>query len=287
MAQLARPHYRTLVNLALIATTVLLSVNARAEKALIAVASNFSAPMQRIVTEFEKQTPHRIHSTFGSSGKMYAQIMHGAPFDAFFSADQVRPQLLETNNKTLPASRITYAIGRIALWSRQPVKGLENAEIVKLGRYNKLALANPTLAPYGLAAKQTLEYIQLEKLSQPKWVRGENIGQTYQFVHTGNADIGFVALSQIIGEGGESHIKSGSAWVVPAHYHQPILQDAVLLSHGEKNSAAIEFMAFMQSETAYAILNEFGYGAFNTAQPPQKHIDPIRTSAEPTAHSAN
>ena len=258
----------------LLIVMLMCSANSRADQALVAVASNFNAPMQRLVAEFEAQSSHRITLTFGSSGKIYAQILNGAPYDAFFSADQDRPQRLESAGLTVATSRFTYATGRLALWASNSNAQVNNAEIIRAGNYNKLALANPTLAPYGQAAQQTLTHLGLAQTSQPHWVLGENIGQVYQFVKTNNADAGFVALSQIMMAG---QIKDGTAWVVPSHYHQPILQDAVVLTRGSNNPAVLAFMAYVKTAQAQAILNDFGYLTANTQSAPAASVNNTST----------
>jgi molybdate transport system substrate-binding protein len=226
------------------------------EEITVAVASNFTAPMKAIVAGFEKSSGHKVKLSFGSSGKFYAQIKNGAPFQVFFSADQAKPKALEQDGLAVPESRVTYAIGILALWSAKPGSIDGDATILKQGNFNKLALANPKLAPYGTAAVDVLENLKLKKVTQAKWVQGENIAQTYQFVRTGNADIGFVALSQIIDK---DRVQRGSAWVVPNHLHRPILQDAVLLRSGESSQAAQQLLRFAQGKKAREIIESHGY----------------------------
>lgn len=228
----------------------------KAEQISAAVASNFTAAMRGIVSEFEKISGHHVLLSFASSGGFYAQINHGAPFDVFFSADQIKPAALERAGLAVAGSRFTYAIGTLALWSATP--GLIDAEasVLQRGDFRKLALANPRLAPYGAAAVQVLENLQLKQSTEAKWVLGENIVQTWQFVSTGNADIGFVALAQIIGTGNEER---GSHWLVPQKLYTPIRQDAVLLRRAEKSRAARELLQFVRGEQAAAISAGFGY----------------------------
>lgn len=235
-------------------STVLLA--ARADTVTVAVASNFTAPMSDIAAAFERETGHEVRLAFGSSGKIVAQIRQGAPFDAFFSADQAKPEALQTLGLAVPDSRFTYAIGALALWSSRPDLPLEGAGVLRQGDYHKLALANPRLAPYGEAAVEVLDGLALTESTRPHWVQGENIAQTYQFVRTGNATLGFVALSQIMTEG---DVRSGSVWIVPDDLHSPIRQDAVLLRRGEDNDGARAFMDYMRGEDARAIIHDYGY----------------------------
>lgn len=232
------------------------SQSALAEEIKVAVASNFTAAMNDIVAEFEQHSGHKVLLSFGSSGKFYAQIKNGAPFQAFFSADQAKPAALEEDGLVVAHSRFTYAVGALALWSSKPGLVDDKAGILKRGNFNKLALANPRLAPYGLAAVEVLESLQLKNAIEPKWVQGENIAQTWQFVSTGNADIGFVALSQIMSEG---KIVEGSAWVVPADLHSSIKQDAVLLRKGANSEAAVALLNFVRGEQARKIIEAYGY----------------------------
>jgi molybdate transport system substrate-binding protein len=229
---------------------------AGAEEVNIAVASNFTAPMKEIVAEFEKSSGHQVRLSFGSSGKFFAQIKHGAPFMVFFSADQAKPQALEKEGLVVPSSRFTYAIGALALWSIQPGVVDSDATRLKNGNFNKLALANPKLAPYGAAALQVLDSLALREVTRSKWVKGENIAQTFQFVSTGNADIGFVGLSQIMNKG---NIKEGSTWIIPSDLYSPIQQDAVLLQRGESSPAARALLRFVRSDRGKEIIHSYGY----------------------------
>jgi len=227
-----------------------------AEEITVAVASNFTASMKSIVRQFERDTRHKVKLVFGSSGKFYAQIKNGAPFQAFLSADQDKPIALEKEKLILENSRFTYATGRLALWSSTLNVADLRALILSQGHYNKLALANSKLAPYGRATEEILSNLLLIGQTKGKWVKGENISQTYQFVSTGNADLGFVALSQIMTD---KQITRGSAWIVPEHLHQPIKQDAVILLAGKGSPATIELMQFMISEEAKLIMESHGY----------------------------
>lgn len=246
---------------------------AHAEKITLAVASNFTGAMKEIAAAFEQQSGHQVDLVFGSSGKFAAQISNGAPFQAFFSADQAKPVALENNGLAVPGSRFTYAMGTLALWSADPGlidghSGVPQRLPVERS-FNKLAMANPKLAPYGAAALAVLRALQLEAATRGQWVQGENIAQTYQFVASGNADIGFVALSQILAKGDETdgEVKEGSAWIVPETLHPPIRQDAVLLRRGEDSPATREFLMFVRSEKAAGIIQSHGYRIDNSPQP--------------------
>lgn len=229
---------------------------AYADDLSVAVASNFAEPMKKLAVSFEQETGHKLLLSFGASGKFYAQIKNGAPFQVFLSADQEKPAALEKEGFVVPDSSFTYALGALALWSRNLELNDKGADVLRSGKFNKLALANPRLAPYGVAAVEVLENLQLQETTQAKWVMGENIAQTWQFVSTGNADLGFVALSQIITEG---KIKKGSAWIVPSPLYHPIKQDVVLLRRGENNRAARELLDFLRGEKATQIIEAWGY----------------------------
>jgi len=206
----------------------------------IAVAANFAAPMKRIAEEFERDTGHKAVLSYGATGKFYAQITNGAPFDVFLSAD----------------GRFTYATGRLVLWSAKTDLVDDKAAVLVRNDFKYLAIASPKLAPYGAAAMETLTRIGMLPLLQPKLVTGESIGQTFSMIFTGNADLGFVAVSQVFEDG---KLKSGSAWVVPATLHSPLKQDAVLLARARNNPAALQLMTFLKSDQARAIINSFGY----------------------------
>lgn len=229
---------------------------ATASEVMIAVAANFTAPMKAIIARFEQATGHRVRVSYGATGKFYAQIRNGAPFEALLAADQRRPALLDSEGVGVPGSRFTYATGTLVLWSAQPDKVGDGPELLEAGAFNKLSLANPKLAPYGEAAIQTLEALGLRDQLEPKFVMGENIAQTFQFVDTGNADLGFVALSQVMRDG---EIRKGSGWVVPAELHEPIRQDAVVLKKGEHNAALQALMAYLQSDATRTLIQSYGY----------------------------
>ena len=222
----------------------------------VAVAANFAAPMQKIAASFEKDTGHKAALSFGATGKFYAQIRNGAPFAVLLAADDETPARLLQDGLGVLGSNFTYAMGRLALWSAQP--GMVDDQGAVLGRPlpGKLALADARLAPYGAAALQVLVQRGLADRLRPQWVTGENIGQTFQFVKTGNAALGFVALSQVMVDG---KIASGSAWVVPASLHEPIRQDAVLLKAGEHNAAAKALLQYLRSDAARTVMRGYGY----------------------------
>lgn len=234
----------------------------------VAVASNFTKPMQVLTSEFEKTHHHKVNLSFNSSGKIFAQIQHGAPYDAFFSADQAKPEKLETLEFTQPDSRFTYAIGRLAIWSADTKTintkdGSFDPASLKSPAFKKIAIANPKLAPYGLAAIQSIDALGLTSIVDNRLVKGENISQTYQFTLTGNAQAGFVALSQIFSGG---KITKGSAWIIPDHLHQPIKQDAVIIQRDrtiEEQVAVNDFFKFIKSSTAKNIISNYGYKVSN------------------------
>ena len=229
---------------------------AHAAEVSVAVATNFTAPMQKIAARFEQDTGHKAVLAFGSTGRFYAQIRNGAPFQVLLAADDETPARLEREGVGVPGSRFTYATGRLVLWSSQP--GLVDAqgEVLRSGRVDRLALADPKLAPYGAAAIETLGALGVLEALRPRFVQGENIAQAHQFVATGNAALGFVALSQVFSDG---RLTSGSAWVVPAHLHAPIRQDALLLEKGRDNPAATALLQYLRGDKARAVLRSYGY----------------------------
>lgn len=234
---------------------------ASAEEVHAAVAANFTEAMKSVVEKFEAETGHEVILSFGSSGKLLAQIKNGAPFEVFLSADQAKPKALESADMVVKDSRFTYAVGALALWSTIPDFINNNGDRLQSGDFNKLALANPKLAPYGLAATQVLEALNLTEATQAQWVQGENIAQTYQFVATGNANLGFVALSQIMSDG---HVSEGSSWIVPTDLYSPIRQDAVLLERGADNEAAVALLNYLKSDSvAHEIIHSYGYQTEN------------------------
>ena len=239
-----------------IATLVTLSLPCQAAEVNAAVAANFAAPMQRIAMTFEQETGHRAILSFGSTGNLYAQIRNGAPFQILLSADRQTPAKLESEGLGLTGSRFTYAVGRLVLWSKQPGFVDEKGQVLRVGKFDRLAIANPKLAPYGAAAIQTLTQLGLLTSMESKLVQGENIAQAFQFVATENAQLGWVALSQVMVEG---KIAQGSAWIVPFKLHAPIAQDAILLIKGRDNPAALALMRYLQSDRVKAIIRSYGY----------------------------
>ncbi len=229
---------------------------AAAGEAQIAVAANFTAPMKALIARFEEQTGHQVKASYGSTGKLYAQIKNGAPFEALLAADQRRPLLLAEEGVAVPDSRFTYAVGALVLWSAEAGAVADGPALLEAGDFARLSIANPKLAPYGEAAMQTLERLGVAEAVAPKLVRGENIAQTYQFVDTGNAEVGFIALSQVMVDGA---IGKGSGWVVPAEMHAPISQDAVVLERGADNPVVAELFAFLKTAPSRALIQDYGY----------------------------
>lgn len=219
----------------------------------VAVAANFTAPAKAIAVAFAAKTGHHAILSFGSSGQFYTQITHGAPYEVFLSADADRPRKAEQDGVGVPGTRFSYAIGRLVLWSATPGLVDDKGQVLATGRFNKLSIAEPTAAPYGLAAIQTLNKMGLYSKVQAKIVKGTSITQAYDFVRTGAAELGFVALSQVIDDTG------GSRWLVPSSYHAPIDQQAILLFTGDKNPAAKAFISFLKSPEARAIIKRYGY----------------------------
>ena len=235
---------------------VLLTSAVFAGEVHVAVAANFTAPMKRIVEEFEKDTGHKTILSFASTGKLFAQMSNGAPFDVFLSADDETPVKLEKDGIAVAGTRFTYATGRLVLWSAKPGLVDDKAAVLMRNDFKRLAIAAPKLAPYGAAAMEVLTKIGMLTLLQTKLVTGDSIGQAFSMVATGNAELGFVAISQVFEEG---KLKNGSAWVVPASLHSPLRQDAVLLARARSNPAALQLLTFMNSGQARAIMYSFGY----------------------------
>lgn len=240
----------------LILAGLLAAPGASAAEVQVAVAANFTAPMQRLAPLFEQQTGHKVVAAYGSTGKFFSQINNGAPFEVFLAADDETPARLERNGGAVIGTRFTYAVGRLVLWSRQTGVVDGNGEVLRGDGFGRLAIADPKLAPYGAAAVQTLRSLGLLERLQPRFVTGESITQTHQFVATGNAPLGFVALSQVQADG---RIAEGSGWVVPASLHEPIVQQAVLLTKGRDNPAARALLDFLRSEPARALIRSYGY----------------------------
>jgi len=240
----------------LVAWLIVFFKPACAADVFIAVASNFSAPIQKITPLYEKESGNKVILSLGSTGGFYAQIKNGAPYQIFLSADTQTPNKLVQEGLALKETQFTYAIGRLALWSAKDNYVDTAGNILKTQPFQKLAIANPKLAPYGLAALETLKSLALWSGLESKIVQGESIAQAYQFVMTENAELGFVALSQVLQDG---KISSGSAWIVPHHLHTPIQQDAVLLKAGKDSVAAVSLLRFIKSAKAQSIISSFGY----------------------------
>ena len=233
------------------------SLAAHAEEVSVAVAANFATPMQKIAVLFTQDTGHTATLSMGSTGKFYAQIKNGAPFHVLLSGDDETPRRLEKENAIAPQTRFTYAVGKLVLWSKQAGFVDAQGDVLRKGNFSHLAIADPKLAPYGAAAIETLQALGLLTKLQPRLVQGESIGQAYQFVASGNAQLGFVALSQVMSN---DRITEGSAWLVPPHLYQALRQDAVILKNGKDNKAATALMAYLKTEKARAVIRSFGYG---------------------------
>jgi molybdate transport system substrate-binding protein len=231
----------------------LTSSTAHSAEVLVAVAANFAAPMQRIAAAFETDTGHRAKIAVGATGAFYTQIRNGAPFDVLLAADDETPARIEADALAVKGSRFTYAVGRLALWSAKPGVVDDHGEVLEREDLDRIAIANPKLAPYGKAAVETMQKLGVYERLEPRIVQAENIGQAFQFVATGNAPIGFVALSQVTQA-------KGSKWIVPDDLHAPLRQDAVLLAHGKNNEAATALMRYLKGDKARGIIRAYGYG---------------------------
>jgi molybdate transport system substrate-binding protein len=223
---------------------------------LVAVAANFSKPMTDIAAEFEKETGHRANLALGSSGKFVSQMENGGPFEVLLSADEKGPEKLEQAGLTVPNTRFVYALGKLVLWSTMPDYVDNQGKILSTGDFKHLALADSKLAPYGVAAVEVLKNMKLFDKLQLFFVQGENIAQTYQFISTANAELGFIALSQVLENG---KIANGSGWIIPDNLYAPIRQGAVLLKNGAENPAALALLEFLKSAPALAIIKKYGY----------------------------
>ena len=223
---------------------------------LVAVAANFSKPMTEIVSQFEKATGHSAKLSFGSSGKFVSQLENGGPFEVLLSADEKGPEKLEQAGLTVPNTRFVYALGKLVLWSATPNFVDNEGKILMTSNFKHLALADPKVAPYGAAAIDVLKKLKLFERLQPLLVQGENIAQTYQFISTANAELGFLALSQVIENG---KIVGGSSWIIPDNLHAPIRQGAVLMKTGAENPAARALIDYLKSIPALAIIKKYGY----------------------------
>lgn len=245
--------------LAVLATLAFTPLTARADTALAAIAANFAEAAESLAPMFLAATGHDLQITTGSTGKLYAQIGEGAPFDLLLSADAATPARLEAEGKAVAGSAFTYAVGQLTLWSPDPGRiGVDGRAALEDPSLRFIAIANPDLAPYGFAAREALQALGLWEALQPKIVMGQNIGQTNSLVATGAAELGFVALSAVLSPRTEN---KGSRWDVPQELFTPILQDAVLLNHAVDNKAARAFLDFLRSPEAVAVIEAFGYGA--------------------------
>jgi molybdate transport system substrate-binding protein len=234
----------------------LLSTLADADEVRIAVAANFTDATREIAPLFERATGHTTRISYGSTGKLYSQIEHGAPFELFLAADTTRPVKAEREGLAVPGTRIVYARGKLVMWSIKSDLFVNGVEYLKGANFDHLALANPKTAPYGLAAEQVMRRFGVLSQLTPKLVKGDSITQTFQFIATGNADAGFVAMAQIKGWQGDQ----GTLWEIPADYYAPIEQAAVLLKRGEHNPAAIAYLRFLESDAAREVIEGYGYG---------------------------
>lgn len=232
---------------------VLISTLASAETVRIAVATNFAAPMKAIVQDYKVHSDDRLKVSFGSSGKLYAQIVNGAPYEVFLSADMAKPAALVEQGLAIGETRFTYALGRLALLTG--AQGEPKQDLAR-GEFSRLAIANPRFAPYGMAAMEVLTGLGLNTIAQSKLVLGESVSQTFQFTLTGNAQLGFVAMSQVLSIQDDNKIRF---WIVPRDLHSPIRQGAVVLESGRKNKGANDFMVYLQSDAAATILQQYGY----------------------------
>ena len=239
----------------LLASLVVLALPAHGDELSVAVAANFTAPIKLIAAEFEKDTGHKVLASFGSTGKFYAQIKNGAPFEVMLTADDETPARLIKENAAVAGTQFTYAVGKLVLWSAKPGLVDGAGEVLKKGRFEHLSMADPKLAPYGAAGIETMKALGVYGAVQPRIVTAENINQAYQFIRSGNAELGFVALSQVHKDGKVD----GSFWLVPANLYTPIRQDAVILDKGKGKAAAAALMKFLKTDKARAIIKSFGY----------------------------
>jgi molybdate transport system substrate-binding protein len=232
----------------------LATASALAADVRVAVAANFTRAAKEIGDLFERATEHKAVFSFGSTGQLYAQITQGAPFEVFLAADQKRPKKAVVEDLAVADTRFTYATGTIVLFSKDPTL-VRGESTLKEANFNRIAIANPVTAPYGAAAVAAMRALGVYHSLEPRIVRGNNIAQTYQFVETDNAEIGFVALSQV------ARHAEGSRWVVPDEFYPVIAQDAVLLKRGADNAAARAFIAFLKGSEAAAVKRKYGYGS--------------------------
>ena len=242
--------------LVLITAIWVLSAGCFAAEVQVAVSANFAEPIKAIAVVLEKTTGHKLSVTLGATGKLYAQIKNGAPFDMLLTADSKTPELLEKEGLAQPGSRFTYATGKLVLWSADAKLVDAKGDVLKHGKFRKIAYATPKLAPYGAAAEQVIDKLNLTNTLTPQLVQGESIGQTFNFVQTGNAELGFVALSQVL-EGGK--LKNGSMWVIPQALYVPVQQDAVVLQRAASNPAALALVKLLKSPNIKDLIRSYGY----------------------------
>ena len=229
---------------------------AHAGEVQVAVAANFAGPMEKLAAQFQKETGHKAVVASGATGKFYAQIRNGAPFEVLLSADDETPARLEAEGRVVAKTRFTYAVGRLVLWSARASYVDATGAVLKTGDFTHLAIANPKTAPYGAAAVAVIDKLGLTARLQPRLVQGENIAQAFQFASTGNAELGFVAQAQVWRDG---KFTAGSGWIVPATMHAPIRQDAALLTRGAKNPAAQALLDYLRTDKAKALIRAYGY----------------------------
>ena len=237
-------------------STLTAVASTHAAEAQVAVAANFAEPIKAIAAVLEKTTGHTLKISVGATGSLYAQIKNGAPFDVFLSANTEAPAQLEKDGLAQPGSRFTYATGKLVLWSADSTRVDAKGEVLTSGNFRKVAIASPKVAPYGAAAVQMIDRLGLSARLTPKLVQGESIGQTFNFVYTGNAELGFVALSQVL-DGGK--LKSGSMWLIPQNLYDPIRQDAVLLQRAASNPAAQALVQVLKSPNIKDLIRSYGY----------------------------
>jgi molybdate transport system substrate-binding protein len=236
----------------LVAAVVAIPLRAQAAEVPIAVAANFTDAVKEIGAAWEKKTGNKAVFSFGATSQLYAQISQGAPFEVFLSADQSTPTRAATEGHAIPSSQYTYAVGKLVLYSKDK-DAVKGEETLKDAKFDKIAVAAPTAAPYGAAAVETMKKLGVWEKLQPKLVQGQNITQTFQFIDTGNAEVGFVALSQVVDN------KDGSKWNVPQDLYAPIKQDVILTKRGLSSAAAKDFMAFLKGPEANAVKEKYGY----------------------------
>jgi molybdate transport system substrate-binding protein len=222
-----------------------------------AVAANFAKPMEEVTARFKSRTGHDVRLSVGATGTFYRQIVNGAPFDVLLAADAEVPQRLEAEHRSVPGSRFTYAVGHLVLWSADAGRVDAQGKVLSGGQFARIAIASPDVAPYGRAARSVLMKLGLWEAVRPKLVMGENVNQTFSFAATKNADLGFVALSQVKAL---DPSKAGSMWIVPSDLYEPLVQDAVLLEKGRNNAAARELLDYLRSAEVRAYLRQVGYG---------------------------